>query len=188
MLVCECTSLWRLCIFYSKDILPGSPLKQIGASIEDKAELITLPIPNDDVRKITYDILSTAIHQPEGALIIGFPEPMILSEPAQKHPLFIPAPLTVTVQDNTLVKASPIQPHNYPGFRQTSVIHLESLHVLILGLGHSCPSGQTVSPWTAQRIQTSRAVLQHPTHHYVAYTNDDPIPTSSPLWKNRNHD
>lgn len=59
-------------------VVPCSPLKQVGGPLENKAELITLTIGDDNVLHLSHDRVCTPGHQAQGPAIIGLCELVLL--------------------------------------------------------------------------------------------------------------
>lgn len=59
-------------------VVPGSPLKQVGGPLENKAELIALTISYDNVLHLSHDRVCTPGHQAQGPAIIGLCELVLL--------------------------------------------------------------------------------------------------------------
>lgn len=66
-------------------LLPGSPPKQSGVSLKDKAEFVTLTISYDDILHVLHDRASTPAHQAQGSVVIGLCEVVLLWKPVNKY-------------------------------------------------------------------------------------------------------
>lgn len=63
-------------------LLPGSPLKPGGGPLENKAELITLTVSNDNILQFLHHRVCTPAHQAQGSVIIGLCKLVLLCKPA----------------------------------------------------------------------------------------------------------
>lgn len=75
----------RMCNNHNPLLLPGPPLEPSGAPLENKAELITLPIGNDNVLQLLHHRAGAPAHQAQGSVIIWLCEFVLLCKPAMKY-------------------------------------------------------------------------------------------------------
>lgn len=61
--------------------IPCSSLKQRGGPLENKAELITLAIGDDNVLELRHDTASTLGHQAQGPVVIGLRKFVLVCKP-----------------------------------------------------------------------------------------------------------
>lgn len=64
--------------------LPGSPLEQSGGPLENKAELITLAVGENNILELRHDTASTLGHQAQGPVVIGLGELVLVCKPGTK--------------------------------------------------------------------------------------------------------
>lgn len=71
-------------IYYLSIYIPGSPLKQSGGPLKNKAELITLAIGDNNILKFCHDTVCTPGHQTQGSVIIGLCKLVLVCKPEKK--------------------------------------------------------------------------------------------------------
>lgn len=146
---------WRVKLMCENDIslVPGSPLKQVGGPLENKAELIALTIGDDNILHLSHDRVCTPGHQAQSPAIIGLCELVLLWKPktttttTKVRLLMMHQPIysqhNSNEKGNSLVEVASIQSHNNVTVSQTTVIRLKAADVLKLTLGHAGTSEKT---------------------------------------------
>lgn len=71
-------------IYHVSTSVPGSPLKQSGGPLKNKAELITLAIGDNNILKFRHDTMCTPGHQTQGSVIIGLCKLVLVCKPEKK--------------------------------------------------------------------------------------------------------
>lgn len=74
-----------ICKNHNPLLLPGSPLEPSGAPLENKAELITLPIGNDNILQLLHHRAGAPAHQAQGSVIIWLCEFVLFCKPAMEY-------------------------------------------------------------------------------------------------------
>lgn len=64
--------------------VPGSPLEPRRRPLENKTELVTLTISNNNILKLLHDRASTPAHQAQGSVVIGLRKLVLFCKPNGK--------------------------------------------------------------------------------------------------------
>lgn len=140
-------SVWKWC--YStlcKTSAPGSSFEPGRRPVENKAELITLAIGNNNILQFFHDRACTPCHQPQGPVVIGLCKLVLLCKPEtqrQNNNLDSNSSWCFSANEEySLVKIATIQSHDNVAVPQTGVICFEVAHILKLTFGHVTGSGE----------------------------------------------
>jgi len=80
--VCVCTVCVCVCGYTS---VPRSPLEPRGRPLENKAELVTLTVGDDDVLQLLHDRAGAAAHQLQRPVVVGLRERVLLRKPETRR-------------------------------------------------------------------------------------------------------
>lgn len=109
--VCE-----QHCSSAAKTSVPGSPLEPRRRSFENKTELVTLTISNNDILELLHDRASTPAHEAQGSVVIGLRKLVLFCKPNRNKvngkntndtAVTIMDKVCVSVQDTDLWKFRP---------------------------------------------------------------------------------
>lgn len=73
-----------ICLLWAYN-LPGSSLKPVRCPLENKTELITLTISNDNIVQFFHDRAGTPGHEPQCSVVIGLCKVVLLRKPCTEY-------------------------------------------------------------------------------------------------------